>query len=593
MSDKTKMDWSKLKQLSSFTKPYKYWIALSIAATIFNALIDVSVGHFIKNITDTTLSGYYQEASRVLIYIVLLVVLGVLVKFTVGYSSGCFSSLALMDLREKVARHVERLPVSFIENRHTGDTVYRLSGDTNAFQYFFQGSFTNLIYRPLVFILAFAYLLYTNWRLLLLSVALLPVTLYLTNLVSRPISRYSKVRQGQYGTLNSMVQDTIGGIYISKSYNLAKVLFEKFKSFSNEMLSNQLKLEKREAMLTPFTMILRLLPFLSCAIYGGYLAVKGQITPGSLSAFLYLINYLTEPLTAFPGMLSELRSTMASVDRISDLLKQPVERSDGNAFARDYSKTVIEFDNVSFSYKDNVRVLDGLSFSIPANKTIALVGRSGCGKSTVFKLLCGFYETNEGDIKLYGQDLDEWELDSSRLHLSLVSQDIYLFPGTIAENISYGNPGASFDEIVSAAKAAKAHDFIMKHSDGYNMIVGERGNKLSGGQRQRISIARAILKDAPILLLDEPTSALDVHSEALVQEALEHFKKDRTVLVVAHRLSTIKRADEVLVMSKGKIVERGTHEALMEENGLYKNLYMRQFMSYELNLNRAVAKEGV
>jgi len=265
------------------------------------------------------------------------------------------------------------------------------------------------------------------------------------------------------------------------------------------------------------------------------------------------------------------------------MMDEPAERKSGGLSTRDNEDLAIEFSDVTFGYHKSEKVLEGLSFRLYTGEMVALVGPSGSGKSTIMDLICGFNEVEEGSIRLYGRDLRELRLSSIREQLAFVPQDVYIFPGTIAENIMYGRAGATVDEVIAAAKAANAHEFITQMPNGYDTLVGERGVKLSGGQQQQISIARAILKNAPILLLDEPTSALDTHSEALVQEALARLTEGRSVLVVAHRLSTIKQADNILVLDHGHIVEMGTHEQLIKENALYKQLYLRQIISQSSN----------
>jgi ABC-type multidrug transport system fused ATPase/permease subunit len=318
---------------------------------------------------------------------------------------------------------------------------------------------------------------------------------------------------------------------------------------------------------------------LSTAVCGGYLALTGRVTPGGLFAFMYLLHFLIEPLSSGPDLIAALRAATGTAGRIVEVMHRPVERADGQVFEADPAKPAIRYEDVSFGYGEQTHVLDGVSFSISHHKMVALVGHSGSGKSTVLKLLCGFYEPRAGGVELYGRGLGEWNLESLRRQLALVAQDTYLFPASIAENISYGRPGATMGEIIEAAKMANAHRFILELPDGYSTLVGERGNRLSGGERQRIGIARAILKDAPILLLDEPTSALDTQSESLIQEALERFMQGRTVLVIAHRLSTIKHADEIFVLDGGRVAERGTHEDLIGQGGVYRQLYLKQFES--------------
>lgn len=285
-----------------------------------------------------------------------------------------------------------------------------------------------------------------------------------------------------------------------------------------------------------------------------------------------------------PYNLIFIRKGSASVKRLQEIFDLPLERKDGSAYNHDNAEKAIEFSNVRFCYEPSKIILDNLSFAVYKGEIVALVGPSGCGKSTVINLICNFYEINSGLIKIFDKNVRDWKLADLRKNISLVSQDTYLFPGTIEDNIRYGKPDASIDEVINAAKIANAHEFIMAMPDKYKTVVGENGVRLSGGERQRIAIARAVLKNSPILLLDEPTSSLDTQSEALVQEALERIVAGRTVLVVAHRFSTITQADRILVLNDGRIVEAGTHEQLMGLKGLYYQLYIRQLRdNYEGN----------
>jgi ABC-type multidrug transport system fused ATPase/permease subunit len=477
---------------------------------------------------------------------------------------------------------------SDIEAKHSGDLVSRLTNDAAVIQDFFQNNFSNFFYQPIAFLATFGYMATLNLKLLLVAVAILPITFFGTNFLSRPMGNWVKKRQEGFGRINAIVQDTIGGITMQKAFNLNQVLYDKFKVAVHQVRDNDLKYQKRVAILSTFYLIIMHVPVLVTAAYGGYLAINGQMTPGSLFAFLYLLHFLVEPLAPFSELIPQLRAATAAAGRIIEVLQHPTERTDGQSFALDPTQPVIEYAEVSFAYYGHSDVLNEMNFSIPHCKTVALVGPSGSGKSTVFKLLCGFYEPHEGSVKLNGRELSQWNLEAVRRQLSLVSQDTYLFPATVAENIAYGRPGATRDEIIKAARAANAHDFIMNLPNDYDSLVGERGNRLSGGQRQRLGIARAILKNAPVLLLDEPTSALDVQSEALVQEALDRMMSGRTVLVIAHRMSTIKQADEILVLDHGRIVEQGPHQALIEKDGLYKQLYLKQFQNGDANVEKII-----
>jgi ABC-type multidrug transport system fused ATPase/permease subunit len=303
------------------------------------------------------------------------------------------------------------------------------------------------------------------------------------------------------------------------------------------------------------------------------------MTFGSLFAFINLLNYVVNPLGSLPNILASMSEASGAAQRVFKLIDYIPERLDGRAIKPSATQTrVIDLNHVSFSYEKDSPILKDVSFSIEKGKRVAIVGPSGGGKSTVLKLLLGYYPLPDSYIYLFGADLNTWQLKSARQQMAYVAQDTYLFPISIAENIRLGRLGASQVEVEQAARQANIHDFIVSLPGGYDTLAGERGARLSGGQRQRISLARAILKNAPVLLLDEATSALDTESEALVQEALERFMVDRTTVVIAHRLSTIKNADRVLVLDDGKIVEEGTHAELIAQGGLYQELYQRQFV---------------
>jgi ABC-type multidrug transport system fused ATPase/permease subunit len=354
-------------------------------------------------------------------------------------------------------------------------------------------------------------------------------------------------------------------------------MFDKFRVITEDVLDKKLKTDRRCMAIAPISMVLGVVPNMSCILYGGYLTVKGQITPGELLTFTYLLGFLIGPVASIPNMIIGIKVTIESAKRIIEILEEPEERQIGEGFEIRESDKLVEFTDVSYSYDNERHVLNNFNLVLKKGKMTALVGFSGSGKSTVCKLLCGFYEQYEGQIKIYGKDLKEWSLKEVRRQISLMSQDTFLFPCSIYENIAYGKIDATRQQITETAKMAKADEFIRNLPEGYDTIIGERGSTLSGGQRQRIAIARSILKNAPILLLDEPTSALDIQSEAMVQDELEHFVKDKTVLVIAHRLSTIKNADEIIVMNEGYVVGRGTHQELIKKNDIYKQLYFKQF----------------
>ena len=570
-----------IKRLYPFIKPHNRWIGIVIACNIVIALVNILTAYVFKNITDIAVGKQYQEAFVSFVYLLMAAALvSVVASYLNIYALSRFNAFTIRDLRDKMASHLEKLSVPYMERYHTGDLLSRFNYDIEVIQTFLN-NIPNFIYQPLIFVSAFIYALFINWKLLLAAVILMPIAMQLSNVLYKPIQNYFIELQKRYAEANSIIQDTVGGIYAVKTLNLKKVLDEKFSEIMSGVFGWSIKIDKRFALFTPISIVIIIAPTLIVNVFGGYLTVQGEMTAGSFIVFLYLITYLTNPVMIFSQMINSVHQTRGAVTRVFELLDEPVEHFGDNNFKTTDCEFPAEFINVLFSYNEENRVLNNLSFRLPKGKTIALVGTSGSGKSTILKLLCGFYKVQEGSIKLYGKDLAQWDIESARDQISFVFQDTYIFPLTIAQNIASGRMDASRDDIIDAAKAAYAHEFIMELPKGYDTVTGERGIGLSGGQRQRIAIARAVLKNSPILLLDEPSSALDNHSEAMIQESLDRFMKERTVLVVAHRLSTIKKADEIIVLDNGGIVERGTHEQLMGREGLYKQLYIKQFLSNE------------
>jgi len=530
-------------------------------------------------LVNSSLSGDNVELMRSIYYMMLSVVVGIIVNFLETYSSGRFSANAVRDMKDTFSTHIDKLPVSYMEARHSGDLSSRITNGATAIENFFNGDLGFILFNSIRLGVSLIVMLFMNWQLLLLCMVILPLMAILTSYISRPLNEYASRLQQSLAQTNSAVQDTIGGIHIIKSHNLVHVFFHKFKVRVDQMLIDSLVIEKRKAGMGLVSVFVQTAPFLIFFIAGGYLVITGHFTAGGLVSFAMLLNYLVNAMGVLPNLISNYKIVAGIAKHLFEILDEEVERTDGRRPEVSQAAPAIEFDHVSFSYEEHKWILDDVSFTVPQGKTVALVGASGSGKTTVFKLISGFYNIQGGCIKLFGEPLSDWELSYARSMISLVSQETFLFSGSLAENITCGKNHYSMDEVERAAKLANIHEYIRSLPDGYDSLVGERGVKLSGGQRQRISIARAILKNAPILLLDEATSALDTESEMLVTEAINRVKQDKTVIVVAHRLSTIIEADEVLVLDNGRIVERGTHDELLSVDGTYKRLYNKQLIN--------------
>ncbi|MGG4207268.1 ABC transporter ATP-binding protein [Paenibacillus jamilae] len=598
---------SAFRRLARYVRPYNLWVFITVIASLCLAAIDIILGKAIEQMAQ----GTFSSTQNMIYLVVGMTLIGMPCKFVMRYASARFSVSALRDLRGDLVHKFCDLPVSSVERKFTGDLVSRLTNNTAVLQNFFIQQFSNLFYLPLVFTASLILLLLTSWKLILASLALMPIGMIITSLMSKPIEKYSADLQEKIAHLNAVGQDAIGGIPIVKAFNMQAVLLKKYMVIMEEVVKRGLRLEKRYAAITPVGVMMLATPIILVIVYGGYLIQQGELNAGGIVLFLYLISFILQPIAMLPTIISQMKEAGGAAKHLFEVLDWQNERQDGEMTLVDQRRenraphleddadgeanrmseggaesddgvdgvAVVSFEHLTFGYDEENTVLKDISFQAGQGDMVAIVGASGGGKSTIFKLLCGFNEPGEhaGTIQLFGKSLTDWNLTSLRSHISMVSQESSLFPATIAENIGYGRLEATREEIVEAAKAAHAHDFIVQLPEGYETLLSERGGGLSGGQKQRISIARALLKNAPLLLLDEPTSALDSQSEAQVQNAMNAVMQNRTVLVIAHRLSTVRQANRIIVLDQGSIVESGSHEELLGRDGVYRKLYLKNF----------------
>lgn len=493
-----------------------------------------------------------------------------------------FSERLLARLRQALADRLAGLPLSALQRRHSGDLMSVVTNDINALRTLTAGDMLSIVGQTTACVLSVAYLASVSWQLTIASLAAVPFMFIISSRVIRPIAGRAAALQQEIAKVTAVAQDGLTGLTVTRAYGLEARMDDRLRQTNDSALAQARRLVRLRALANSLSDLMGITPFLLIFGFGGYLTVTGRMTAGSLIAFTALTNNISNPLASVPRLLSNLSVAAGSATRVFALLDQPIERAGGLS---DVPATVgtpaVQLSRVGFGYQANAPVLNDLSLAVRRGETVALVGPSGSGKTTLLRLLFGFVEPTAGSVALLGRDLSDWNLAAARDQLALVAQDSYLFPVSLAENIGYGRKDATQADIERAARLANIHDFIVSLPDGYQTVAGERGARLSGGQRQRIALARAILKDAPILLLDEATSALDTESEALVQEALERFAVGRTTLIVAHRLSTIKNADRVLVINNGGIAEEGTHDELLARGGEYSRLYLKQFGSSE------------
>ncbi|MCS6292905.1 MAG: ABC transporter ATP-binding protein [Nitrospira sp.] len=495
-----------------------------------------------------------------------------------SYLTAWISQRVVADFRTHLFAHLQSLAVSFFARRRTGELLSRLMNDVTVIQSIVTETPIDTAKQLVTFIGGIGFLLAMNWRLCLLILLLLPLLVLVAKFFGRKLKLLSTSIQDQTAALSTLLEEVISGIRIVKSFVQTKREEGRFLTAVQHGLSLSLR---RASIMALFVPVISLLTFSAAAAvlwYGGTQVIEGTVTPGDLFAFVLFAGILIGPFSSAARVFAQIKEAQGATQRVFEILDAEADIRDApNAHVLSAVRGHVRVEQVSFSYDPRTPVLSHLSFEAQPGELVAFVGPTGAGKTTVINLLHRFYDPVEGRITVDGHDLKQVTVDSWYRQVALVPQETILFGGTILDNIRYGNPEASEAAVQEASKAAHAHEFISAFPDKYLTVVGEKGINLSGGQRQRIAIARAILKNPRVLLLDEATSSLDTESERLVQEALERLMEGRTTFVVAHRLSTIQRADRILVLDKGRVVEEGTHAQLLERKGLYHYLYTIRF----------------
>ncbi len=483
------------------------------------------------------------------------------------------------DMRRDIFSHLQSLPFSYYDNTKTGHIMSRIVNDLRDITELAHHGPEDLFISLVMLLGSFVVLIRIEWRLTLILFTFIPIAIwFIMSKRNRMSNSFREVRK-KIANVNSQLENSISGIRVAKSFTNEEYEIEKFNEgnlkFSNARKGSYKVMAEFLAGIGVMSSILNLLVI----SLGGYFVYRGIINFGDLFSFTLYVNFFMQPIRRLSEFSQQLQDGMTGFERFVEIMNIESDIIDKeNAVELDEVKGNIKFNNVSFSYNNGKNtVLSNLNLSIEAGKTVALVGPSGAGKTTLCHLIPRFYEIEEGEILIDNIDIRDIKIKSLRKKIGLVQQEVFLFTGTIRDNIIYGNPEANDDEIIEAAKKARIHDFILSLPDGYNTYIGEKGVKLSGGQKQRISIARLFLKNPPILILDEATSALDNETEIMIQKSLEDLSKGRTTLVIAHRLSTIKNADEILVLTSDGIAESGNHEELLKEDNLYAKLYKSQF----------------
>lgn len=598
-----------MKRLLKYSRPYLIYIILAVVSSIGGALANVWVVDILKNIIDESIGGNFSVVISQLVRGAMVIAFGMICSYLIIFTTQYFGASILRDLRELTLQHIIKMSPDYMEKNNFGDMVARMTSDIGGIAYYLEVYFKDCLYTPIMIVVFTIYLIMTSPVLALAGLFPLIILVPLSVKLMKPIKESQMEYVAKLGETNNNLQEICDGIDVVKSYNLEEVLSDKYYKDLHKTLEISFKNDKRQYNVDPISRMISELPVIIAVCLGGYLVFEGGLTIGIIVAFVNIMKMLIDPLERGYQLIIRTQWLLASVERVFYILDTPIEfksnpmisiknfnvdKEDtniaGNTGSFDKmsgasyninSKKMISDDvfllrNVKFSYAGMIEkkyALNGIDLAIPRGKKTAFVGRSGCGKSTLLKLLYKHYEVSEGDINFNGVDVKECDPNELRNDIALISQDAYLFPLSIKDNIRIGKSDATQEEIIRAAKLANAHEFIEGLPNGYESMAGEKGTFLSGGQRQRISIARAILKEASIVLMDEPTSALDRESELQVNIGLDQLLVGKTVVVIAHRLPTIVNADQIVVIDEGRIIEIGRHEDLLKINGVYANLY--------------------
>jgi subfamily B ATP-binding cassette protein MsbA len=493
----------------------------------------------------------------------------------------------ITDLRDKIYRHLQSLSLSFFTKNPTGVLMSRILNDVNLVQGAVTEAITGLLKDFFTIIGLVAVVFYRDWQLAIIALVVFPMAVYPIFKFGRKLRSYSTRTQTTMADISTILLETISGNRIVKAFNMEDYERDRFSQENQKLFNIMVKSFRVRAISHPLMETLGGLGIAFIVFYGGYNVIQGTATPGTFFSFLAALLMLYEPVKRLSGVNNTIQQGLAGAARIFEIIDTvPEIRNQPGAKELGPISSAIEFQDVSFKYEEE-GVLNNINLKIRVGEVVAFVGSSGGGKTTLVNLLPRFYDVSSGKILIDGEDIRNLTVESLRRKIAIVTQQTILFNDTVQNNIAYGNIGQPFEKIVEAAKAAYAHSFITNLPEGYNTLIGEQGVKISGGERQRVSIARALLKNAPILILDEATSSLDSESEVEVQKALEFLMEGRTTLVIAHRLSTIRKANRIIVIANGEIVEEGTHEELLEKDGEYRKLYLLQFINNDSEMSRA------
>jgi ABC-type multidrug transport system fused ATPase/permease subunit len=583
-----RIDWKKTFGLYSYLGKYRRIFIPSVIALFLTGALSLAFPYYLGSLIGSPQEAMQngveagkvsEQINRVISTLLIILCIQAFVAYWRVRGFIKAGESALCDLRQDVFARLVRLPMPWFMERRTGEVGSRFSADLAILQETLITTVPQMVRQSVTFIGGLIFIFVASVKLSLFMLAMIPVVVLVVAIVGRKIRKWSKEAQDHLAQSNIVAEEAVQGIADVKAYSNEGFEEDRYRSALDEFLGTVIKGSKARAMFVSFIIFILFGTISVVVWFGAGMMSKGQITSEEFTHFILFSIFVGASLGSLPDIMSQLQKTQGATERIREILNHEIEddrEGSGETITGSMSASDLVF---AYPSRKETKVLNGVSFEVKAGERVAVVGPSGAGKSTVFSLLLGFYEGDQGTMFFDGKPAGEIPVATRRSAMAVVPQEILLFGGTIRENIEYGRPGANEEEIIEAAKKANAHEFIDAFPEGYDALVGPRGVKLSGGQRQRVAIARAVLADPKILLLDEATSALDSESERLVQEALDKLMKGRTSLIIAHRLATVKSADKILVLKDGKIVEDGSHVELMEKEGTYRLLAQTQLLT--------------
>lgn len=585
VGDKPKNFKKTIKTLIAYLKPYWgriiFVIICAIISTIFAIVSPKILGNMTTEIVKGLMSGLgidFDKIASIGFWLIGIYAVSALFSYLQSFVMTDVTQKATYNLRRDISTKVSKLPLSFFDKHENGDIVSRITNDVETVSQNLNQGMTQIITAVITIIGILIMMLTISWQMTLLAIGVLPISLFFVSAIVKNSQKYYKKQQTALGEIDAHIDEMFSNHAIVKTYNGEERSIAEFRKINEKLHNSGWISQFLSGLMMPIMQVISNLGYVGVAIMGGWLAINGRINIGDIQAFIQYMNQFTQPISQTANIANIFQATAAAAERIFEFINEPEERLEKNTISIS-NKILGEviLNNVNFGYDSKNMIIKNFSAHVKPQQNVAIVGPTGAGKTTIVNLLMRFYDVDSGSISIDGIDISKMSRADVRRLFGMVLQDTWLFHGTIAENIAYGKPDATLKQIINAAKAAHVDHLINTLPDGYDTVISESADSISSGEKQLITIARAVLADAPMLILDEATSSVDTRTEALIQSAMDKLSHGRTSFVIAHRLSTIKNADIILVMKKGNIIEQGTHKELLANNGFYAELYNSQF----------------